>query len=370
MTRKSIPPSSKAVASAPGGQPTLLGLQVLRALAALAVAIHHVQHEAAQLVAQDGRSFSASHVLPWLAGVDVFFVISGFIMVLSSARLFARPGASRVFLSRRLIRIVPIYWAATGLFLVVMLLTPQALNSPRPEVWQVVASLLFIPYARPDGLVQPVYSLGWTLNYEMLFYVLFGAAIGLPRHLAVAAVTALLALAVALGLALGPLPEPLAYWTQPIVLEFVLGMGLGLLYARGVRLPLAVRAGLAVAALLALHADLPQTGAFGAFGNVIGYGVPGALLVVAAAFGHAPGKPPRFETALATLGDASYALYLVHPFAIRFASQALVAAHLAPNVPAAAFIAVGLVVAVAAALAVHRWFEQPVLRLLRRRVGV
>src|SRR3954452_6003020 len=93
-------------------------LQALRAIAALSIAILHVLNEA---IAFDPSGAAARwhDALPWGAGVDLFFVISGFVMVYSSGDLFGqRDGASR-FMLRRLIRIVPLYWAATTLFLLI-----------------------------------------------------------------------------------------------------------------------------------------------------------------------------------------------------------------------------------------------------------
>ncbi|MET0430390.1 MAG: acyltransferase, partial [Microvirga sp.] len=90
----------------------LVHVQVLRALAALSVAFLHAQHDALTLAGRAGTVLALPDRLPWMAGVDVFFVISGFIMVYSSRDLFARPGGPAVFLARRVARVVPLYWAA------------------------------------------------------------------------------------------------------------------------------------------------------------------------------------------------------------------------------------------------------------------
>ena len=118
-------------------------IQVLRALAAFMVAIHHVQPDAAVVAARAGLSFTRSDLLPWMAGVDIFFVVSGFIMVHASQDLFGRDGASSLFLKRRLARIVPLYWAMTTLFLLVGLVVPAVLNSGVPSLGQVLGSYLF-----------------------------------------------------------------------------------------------------------------------------------------------------------------------------------------------------------------------------------
>ena len=70
---------------------TLVQVQVLRALAAGAIALHHAQWDAETLQLRSGHSFQAWNPIPWSAGVDIFFVISGLIMVHASQRLFAKP---------------------------------------------------------------------------------------------------------------------------------------------------------------------------------------------------------------------------------------------------------------------------------------
>ncbi len=253
-------------------------IQVLRALAAFMVAIHHVQPDAAILAARAGLSFTRSDILPWMAGVDIFFVVSGFIMVHASQDLFGREGASRLFLKRRLARIVPLYWAMTTLLLLVGLMVPAVLNSGAPNLRQILGSYLFWPVVSTQGMVQPVYSLGWTLNYEMLFYVLFAAGLMLPRRWILPAVAFVLALLVAAESLKGPLLLPFGFWGQPIVLEFAAGMGIAVLRQKGLRLHGALRIAVAMvgAALLVAAAHFP--GADGAWSSVLWRGSAAALL--------------------------------------------------------------------------------------------
>ena len=223
----------------------------------------------------------------------MFFVISGFIMVHASAPLFTAPGGGRTFLARRIARIVPIYWAVTTLYLAIALAVPEFLNREFLGGPYVVASYLFIPATRPDGLVQPLYGLGWTLNYEMFFYALFALALGRSRRAAVLGLAAVLAALVAIGRALGPLPEPLRFWTDPIILEFVYGMALGLIYAEGVRLGPVPRALLSIAALAMLVAVATRHGELATAFRALAYGIPAAMLVAALAFGRGDGTGGR-----------------------------------------------------------------------------
>ncbi|MFC7397023.1 acyltransferase family protein [Chelatococcus sp. GCM10030263] len=356
---------------APPGKPDqgpaerLLLVQMLRAMAASMVVVHHAQHDAEAVAAHLGLAFTRGDLLPWLSGVDIFFVISGFVMVHASANLFGRVGARRVFLTRRLIRIVPLYWIATTIYLAVALIAPRVLNSDAPSLWQIIASYLFIPFMRADGFVQPVYSLGWTLNFEMLFYFVFAAAIALPRRWAVAAASAGLALLVAGNRYLGPWPLPLGFWGDTIVLEFALGMGLALLRAQGLRLPGLLRLALIAAGFFLLHLDLSAADG-GVVPQFLGYGIPAAFIVAAAVLGRETGRPPVFERFLVALGDASYALYLLHPFAIRALGQLEARTPLGALLGPWGFVALAYLAAVALALAAHRWGERPLLDRLRR----
>ncbi|WP_353186610.1 acyltransferase [Bosea sp. (in: a-proteobacteria)] len=341
-------------------------IQVLRALAAFMVAVHHVQPDAAIVAARAGLPFARSDLLPWMAGVDIFFVVSGFIMVHASLELFGRPGAAPSFLKRRLARIVPLYWAMTSLFLLVGFAMPATLNSGVPGLGQILASYLFWPAVSTQGVVQPVYSLGWTLNYEMLFYALFAAGLLLPKRWTLPAVALVLAVLVGAESLTGPLPLPFGFWGQPIVLEFAAGMGIALLRQRGLRLHGLSRVAIAAAGVAVLLAAAQEAGGADGWSLVLWRGGAAVLLVLAAACGREGIAPVRPVRALAAVGDASYALYLVHPFVIRSLREAMLRAGLAwPHL----YVALALAGAVLAALVLHHGLERPATRLMRRWLG-
>lgn len=341
-------------------------IQVLRALAAFMVAIHHVQPDAAAVAARAGLSFTRSDLLPWMAGVDIFFVVSGFIMVHASQDLFGRDGAARLFLKRRLARIVPLYWAMTTLFLLVGLAVPAVLNSGVPSLGQVLGSYLFWPVVSTQGMVQPVYSLGWTLNYEMLFYALFAAGLMLPRAWTLPTITFVLALLVGVESLKGPLALPFGFWGQPIVLEFAAGMGIAVLRQKGLRLHGALRIAVAVAGATLLVAAAHLPGTDGPWSSVLWRGGAAVLLMLAAGCGREGIVPLPPVKALAAVGDASYALYLVHPFVIRGMREVVL--RLGLHSPAL-YIALALAGSVIAALLLYRFFEKPATRLARRWLG-
>ncbi|WP_375410571.1 acyltransferase family protein, partial [uncultured Methylobacterium sp.] len=288
----------------------LSAIQMLRALAALMVVIHHAEAEGLLLAGHRGEGFRPGGLLPWPAGVDVFFVISGFIIVRAARPLYGTPGGWRRFLAHRIARLVPLYWLASALYLGIVLMAPGLLSnggrSPA-EPGFVAASFLFWPMLDPDGRAQPLYSLGWTLQCEMAFYGLFALALasGLSRRGVFAFVAGSLGLLAALHLLVTDLPMPLAFWSAPIGLEFALGAAIGLAQAEGLRLSRLPRLSLALAGL-SLLAVAPEPDALA---RPLVFGLPAMLLVAAA--GLAPsdeGGDGWARRVLIGLGDASYAL--------------------------------------------------------------
>lgn len=348
----------------------LVHIQVLRALAALSVAMLHAQFDAGAIAERTGRAFRPSEAFPWLAGVDVFFVVSGFIMVYASRRLFGAAHGRRTFLAHRVARVVPLYWAVTTLYLAVAVAVPTLLNRHYLAPEFILASYLFIPMQRPDGLVQPLYGLGWTLNYEMYFYALFAVALGWRRTIAMPSLVAGFLVIVAAGCVV-PLPEPLAFWTDPIVIEFAFGIVLGRLRENGIRVGRAAALALAAAGLALLVVDFGRLDAPLVLPRMLAYGVPAALLVGAAAL-----RPPRqggggaFTRVAVAVGDASYALYLLHPFVIRAGREAMLGSGLAAMIGPWGFVAFALALASVAALVAHRLFEAPLTAWTRRRLDV
>src|SRR3569623_79790 len=166
------------------------GLQILRFFAAFAVLLEHVVHEALSFGIAD-PALHALEAFDFGVGVDVFFVISGFIMYYISAGEFGRPGAQSRFLPRRIIRLVPLYWLFTLAMLAAMLLVPGQLAHTVLDPLHILASFVFVPWLDSTGLAHPILGLGWTLNYEMYFYVLFSFALLLPRRIGLLALTAL-----------------------------------------------------------------------------------------------------------------------------------------------------------------------------------
>ena len=338
-------------------------VQILRAAAALAVALHHVTHDASSLTVSDASlAARIGHAMPWEAGVDIFFVISGFVMLHASEALFQRGTTGiHIFVARRIARIVPLYWGATTLFLLVAALAPYSVSASLGGVGYIVRSYAFIPAARPDGLLEPAYGLGWTLNYEMFFYLWFAACLWLPRRSAILSVTACLGGLVVFGAIAHPTGDITQVWTSQIILEFLLGVWIRALLPSIGPLLVWVRLGLAAIAIIAFRASILVDGV----PRIVAWGIPAALLVLAAVTGKELARS-RWTLVGVALGDASYALYLLHPFVMRAGS--LLWRHIGMNTPIAtvAYIGFSLVLSCVVAWLVNRLLEVPVTRQVRR----
>jgi exopolysaccharide production protein ExoZ len=339
----------------------LASIQILRAVAALAIVLHHAMNEAHLAAQRVGSSFAWQFVLPLEAGVDLFFVISGFVMVFASRDLFGSANAILPFLRRRLVRIVPIYWLATLVFLALLFSGLSPSGRAPPSAGEIVATLFFLPYMRPDGYLQPVYSLGWTLNYEIFFYLLFALALPWPRERAVPIVVIVLMLLVGAGQIVPASMTMPYFWTRSIILEFGFGTIIGHMALSGIRPSRAIAALLGAAALAWFALGLLTPKFFP--DRALLYGLPSALLVIAALAFESDGQTQPAVRQLTRLGDASYALYLLHPFVLR--GLAITAGGMLTAVSPLLFLILGVTLSCIAAMIVWQWFERPVTKALQ-----
>jgi peptidoglycan/LPS O-acetylase OafA/YrhL len=288
-------------------------VQILRGVAAFAVVAHH----ACQMVADNGPRPGFLNQLGHLrdlgaAGVDIFFVISGFIMVYVSRRAFGQPGAATEFWRRRVLRIVPLYWIYTTAMLALTLM-PFAMQSAVFSPSYTLKSYLFIPDFVPGQsatLVQPLLTPGWTLFYEMFFYLVFGLWLrfGQARTL-VPFLLGVFVLCIGGGYAIGLHRPSGLFLANAIIFEFLYGVVIGIVFLRQGAPPRGIGAAciaLAIAAF-AVSAAFPADFIM----RSLYWGVPAALLV----HGSLAFQPrSRLATAWVHLGDASYSVYLLHGF--------------------------------------------------------
>jgi peptidoglycan/LPS O-acetylase OafA/YrhL len=337
----------------------LSNIQVLRAVAATLVIFVHLK---ILLSAIGLPAFGAS-------GVDLFFVISGYIMVYTT---FGRRVSAADFIRNRIARIVPIYWLMTLLVFLIALVAPTLLQSTTANVIFLIKSFLFIPFYRAPGDFSPILFVGWTLNYEMFFYALFALGLLFPSSLQGLLFTLVVLAGLSLAGSLG-LSEDSVFqvYTQPIILEFALGMLIAIVFRKSWvfsapvwRYVLIALALLGLAVLIA-PPFLPGTGRFNGF---LSHGLAAALTVWAALALEKRGDYVRMGL-LVSLGDASYSMYLTHPFVVQ-TFQRLFASAGGNSLVSTLFIGLCLVAVMALALVVHRMIEVPLTRLARHVMGI
>ncbi|MFP3546348.1 acyltransferase [Rhizobium sp. SIMBA_035] len=317
---------------------TLYGIQYLRAFAALAVVVFHAAER------------TGGHFAIGAAGVDVFFVISGFIMWVISDR---RPVTPQRFLLDRIKRIAPSYWLVTGI------MVAGALAGLFPNLQlsagHLLGSLFFIPVRSPsNGEIWPVLVQGWTLNFEMFFYVLFAGALFLPRQWRLVFLAAVFGLFFVAGLLTHPSSAALATYTRPIILEFLGGVFIAELWIRrkvaGTSLGLAcIGAALCgFAAIYLMGAEFDES-ICGPLAMALVFGM------VSLETGGSIGRVP----VLTYLGDASYSIYLWHTLAISVAVKAAEILVIGGGLTLLGAIAGGTIVGVGA----YELVEKPLRRL-------
>ncbi len=242
------------------------------------------------------------------AGVDVFFVVSGFIMWRTTCGGEIAP---LEFLRRRAIRIVPLYWAATLGLLIAALTFPSRFEAVDPNPWHVVASLAFIQHLNQEGLPFPLLPVGWTLNYEAVFYLLFAAALLLPAARRIWALTGVL-----LAMAVTGFIYPPAYIMlfNPLLLEFAAGMWLARLMGAGVY-PARGGGWTLFAAGFGFFFMMQTGGIDWDRWRPLTWGFPALMVVAGLTAVERDGGLPSLAP-LKSLGDASYSIYIIHTLAM------------------------------------------------------
>jgi exopolysaccharide production protein ExoZ len=244
------------------------------------------------------------------SGVDIFFIISGFVMVISSRRLVDRPGAWLIFLRHRVVRIVPLYWLLTTAKIVAVMVLGGVVLRTSLNFSFIAGSYLFLPVIDSAGHFRPVLPVGWTLTYEFLFYLLFAAALAMRVDVLRIVIPGLCLIAIAALVR----TEAWSPWTilfDTIVVEFVFGVMLAKWTLWGLRVPPAI-AGVFILFGFGLILIVPLVSENA---RVLTWGIP-AFAIVAGAVSLEPVVAPALPRWLLTLGDASYSIYLSHGFVL------------------------------------------------------
>jgi len=309
---------------------TAYSIQFLRAIAALSVLLYH------EGLLENGY-----------AGVDVFFVISGVIMGMTG--LHDRPAP---FLIKRAIRIIPLYWAAT-LVTCALAASTNLFRRFTFDTPSLLKSLFFIPYFNPEGKVWPLIVPGWTLEYEMFFYLVF--ALGLYFKKPVVMVVSVMLACATTGFVIAADSAPLTIYTNQLLLEFAAGVLLA-------RAPMAIgmKPGIAfVIAGVAGYMAVSLSDSSQSMPRILAFGVPAFLVVAGCIAIERAGKWHRIRP-MEMIGDASYSLYLLHGQVIALIEKTPLGHSQWLKLP------VVIALSIAVAILSYRFFELPMGRVLRK----
>jgi exopolysaccharide production protein ExoZ len=321
-------------------------IQYLRGLATLMVVWIHAAYVIPAVAEQLGPPpfyFSAP--------VDIFFIISGFIMVVVTSRQAMTP---LEFFRLRVVRIVPLYWLAT-----LATIATALIASVRYPASAIAKSLLFVPYdaiAGRSGSVWPIVQQGWTLNYEMFFYALLALALAAPRPVRLPGLAVALGTLGVIGTVFGPFASPLAaVYTSPMLFDFAAGIILAYCWLRD-----------------GSRDWLPQSVILAAFGFIAIVAVNSRFVSMCAAFIIVAGcLHPKIcaiqNRPLMELGDASYSIYLIHQLVLEALARAwLRVSPIMTWSSSALFTALSLVLCSVAGILCYRFVERPLTSQLRK----
>lgn len=280
-------------------------IQALRVFAMLSVVLCHM-------------SFIRSGAF----GVEIFFVISGFLM------MYSTENGLHKYWTKKIARIVPFYWIMTFFTAVAVYVMPDLFNSYEVSWSYLLKSLFFIPYEH-SGIAQPVLGLGYTLNYEMLFYVLFYFSAKIAEKFGREKVRGVLCsiwILLLVALQLLKLPMPFLFWCNTLMLEFVFGitlyylfqiMGMEIHLCKASRVRDAVSGLFAVGIMVWLWVVVPTSQDME---RLVVWGIPVAILFAAVYIWGYGKKMPQFVLSLAGI---SYYIYLIHPYCVRLTEKVI-----------------------------------------------
>jgi exopolysaccharide production protein ExoZ len=299
-------------------------IQVCRTLAALLVVFGHLRGiELKYCTTNLMRLFDHGAI-----GVDLFFVISGFVISSVAAGRFHNSRNAAVFLYHRVTRIFPLLWIYTTLALLTHVILPPTHST------SILSSYSLIPAHRPMLLLQ-----AWTLSYELYFYLVFSLLILLlperiSRFALILWAIAIIALKLAIGLPHSSINQLLI---SPLTLEFLAGCLLFYLYRR-IQLTRTASVMLFTASILSIiavilysirtHSGQADWITEAPWPRPILYGIPAALFLYATIELERTATL-RFHSLFETIGDWTYSIYLSHVFVLELIG--LLTHHLFPT---------------------------------------
>jgi len=333
----------------------LVGVEVARGVAACLVVFYH----AARHIAKDTGGLPFGPISQFgHAGVDFFFVLSGFIILFVHADDIGRPSRFAHYVLRRVTRIYPVYWVMLA---VTLAIAAYSAHQNLPSATKMLGDVFLLP----NGAT--IIGVAWTLQLEMLFYAIFlfmilHRTVGVSMLLGWAGWT-LLGYVGQLPSGLGTAAETLA---SPYCLQFFFGMGAATWLRRN-RVPLPGLC-LTLGTGAFLIAGLSENAALlDGYANParFAYGLPAMLALIGIVGLEREGRL-RLPRPIVAIGNASYAIYLMHLLIIGAVWKILVLAGLIPLLPNEAIYLILVFAGIVGGVLGSQFVEYPLMRWTRR----
>jgi peptidoglycan/LPS O-acetylase OafA/YrhL len=307
-------------------------------------------------------------------GVDIFFIISGFIIAYVVSK------DTENFLVKRIIRVVPLYVIATIVMTVTVMLFPQFIRSTTISLSGFIKSVLFIP--GPENRGQPILGQGRTLNYEMFFYFVMFLCIIIvknKKYLTISCISVLVFIMAILSL-LKPANFILDYYRKGLFPEFIYGMLLYHFYVHFNRNEHKLLQNKHIRIVFLIFLAIISYG-FMIFCDVynlrltmnrnIYYGIPSLVLVISLLFLEKDIKDTRFVRFGIELGEASYVIYLIHYHIVILLARVFFNKIIGPNsilIIEVAKIILAFITTIILGIIIYKFVDKPIQKFLRKMV--
>ena len=278
-------------------------------------------------------------------------------MVISSRNLRDISGGWTTFFIQRLTRILPLYWLATSIKVAILLISPAIVLHSTFDLVNTINSYFFIPYKKSPNLIEPLLGVGWTLVFEMFFYLTFTVALLIRANIYIF-VGAIMVLITVLSPFRPDNNYPVwMFLLNPIVLEFWFGMivGYATLNNKITSFPIAVTSSILCCLFIIFAPDLGVS-------RVIMFGIPSAVLLHAIV-SIEPYIQNKIPAPILFFGAASYSLYLFHPMIAPAIPSLLNKAHISTL---SLSIILSVTASLIAAAIIYRYIELPITHATKR----
>lgn len=342
-------------------------IQALRGVAVLLVVFCHLQ------VIEQKYSHGLIVLPAWLdyaiASVDLFFVISGFVIATVTRGQFQSLPAAGRFIFQRVTRIYPPYWFYSVIVLIIWWCKPELVNSAQGNQVNILASFLIIPQD-----LLPLVMVGWTLIHEMYFYLVITLVLPVVPERAFPVLLVLWTLIVIVGSSFfminlgGDYQATTQVIFHPLTLNFIGGAAIALLVNGRVGNKDRLIAGIGISAflfsLIWFNMDESIIKIEG-WPRVLLFGIPSLLVVYAAARAEISGKV-CFPKSMIKIGDASYSIYLSHILVLAALGRIWAKMTITGVMINVAMLVTMILATISVGLLSYRWMEAPILNRFRK----